>query len=71
MTNVCKLCWSAAVYHLWWQRNVIRHGKPPRTEEKILQDVIWDVKNRIRGNGKTTVNVEICINWGVGLDFLY
>ncbi len=29
-----------------------RHGKPPRAEEKMLQDVVWEVKNRVRVKGK-------------------
>lgn len=49
---MCKLCWSAAVYHLWGQQNDIRHGKSPRAEEKLLKDVIWDIKHRVRSRGK-------------------
>jgi len=30
---VCNLCFGAAVYRLWLQKNVILHGKTPRTEE--------------------------------------
>lgn len=66
--NVCKLVWSAAVYHLWRQRNDIRHGNPPKAQEKVLQEVVWDVNNRIRGKGKfkkIDVNVEICRKIGV------
>ncbi len=71
---MCKLCWGAAVYHLWRQRNDIRHGKAPKTEEKLLLDVVWDVKYRIRSKGtykKSDLNVKICTNWGLTLDILY
>jgi hypothetical protein len=63
--NICKLCWSADLYHLWRHRNDIRHGKPPRAEEKLLHYVAWDVKNRIRCIGKfrrsdVNVNKNLC-----------
>lgn len=47
-----ELFFSAAVYWLWRQRNDVKHGNAPRAEEKVIQDVVWDVKNRIRGKGK-------------------
>jgi hypothetical protein len=37
------------VYYLWPQRNDIRHGSLPKAEEKMLQEVIWNVKNRVKG----------------------
>jgi hypothetical protein len=37
----------------------------------VLQEVVWDVKNRIRGRGKfkkNDVNVDLCSNWGIVQD---
>lgn len=65
---MCKLCWSAAVYHLWGQQNDIRHGKSPRAEEKLLKDVIWEVEEKFR---KNDINVKIYIDWDIFLDILY
>jgi hypothetical protein len=32
-TNLCKISWGVLVYNLWWQRNIIRNGSPPRLKE--------------------------------------
>lgn len=44
---VCKLCFGAAVYHLWLQRNVLLHGKTLRTEEQIVSRIRWKVRTRV------------------------
>jgi hypothetical protein len=52
----------------------IRHGNHPKAEEKVLQEVVRDVKNRIRVKRKfkkNDLNVEICRNWGIAHDVLY
>jgi hypothetical protein len=56
----------SSVSYLWRRRNDIRRGNPPKAEEKVPQEVVWDVKNRIMGKAKfqkIDVNVEICRNW--------
>jgi hypothetical protein len=57
------------VYHLWRKRNDIQHGNQPKTEEKLMQGTVWDVRSRIRGKGKfrkNVLNVEICSKWRYG-----
>lgn len=44
---LCKMGWGTAVYHIWKQRNDIRHGNIPRTEERIIVQVRWEVRSRI------------------------
>jgi len=33
---LCKLSISAVVYHLWKQRNHLKHGNTPKSEETII-----------------------------------
>ena len=71
--NPCKISWGVLVYNLWWQRNIIRNGSPPRAEGKLLQDVIWEVKCRIKGKVKLKLkpeNATLCHLWGLSLDVL-
>lgn len=71
---LCKLCLSAAVYYLWWQRNALRHGSVPKSEEQLLHSVVWDVSNRINWKGKfckSDLNIALCDSWGLGLDILH
>jgi hypothetical protein len=42
-----ELSSAAVVYHLWLQRNGIRHCNTPRSEDQILNAVIWDTKHRV------------------------
>jgi hypothetical protein len=46
---ICKLSLSSAVYYLWRQKNDTRHGSPPKSGEKMLQEVLWSVKTELRG----------------------
>lgn len=45
----CKLAWGAAVYNIWRQRNDVKHGNQIRTEEKVTQNIGWEVRNRVMG----------------------
>jgi hypothetical protein len=59
-TTLCRLCFAAAVYHIWRQRNDLLHGNVPRTEEQfyfiffdkrteeqIVAHIRWEVKTKI------------------------
>ncbi len=49
-------------------RNDLRHENQPKAEERVLQEVVWGVRNKLRGKGKfkkNNVNVEICSNLGI------
>jgi predicted RNA-binding protein associated with RNAse of E/G family len=62
------------VYHIRLQRNAIRHGSTHRSNEQILNDVIWDIKHRVNCKGRfklSASNVVLCENWGIGLDILH
>lgn len=60
--------WQDLMYekklHFCVVRYCVRQGKPLRDEEKMLQDVVWDVKNRIRW--KREFRKSICNPKGVG-----
>jgi hypothetical protein len=43
---VCKLCLATAVYHLWRLKNYLYHGNTPRTEETLVAQIQWEVRNR-------------------------
>jgi hypothetical protein len=61
----------AAVYHLWWHRSAIKHGKTPSTEEQTLRAVVWDIKHRISWKGrfkKSDLKFALCESWGIGFD---
>ena len=49
-------------------------GKTPKTEEQILQAVIWDIMCRISWKGrfcKSDSNFVLCEYWGIGVDILH
>lgn len=48
--------------------NDLRHENQPKAEEWVLQEVVSEVRNKLRGKGKfkkNNVNVEICSNLGI------
>lgn len=49
---VCKLAWGSCVYNLWKQRNNVKFGTQPSSEEKTLQNKCWKVSSRVVGKGK-------------------
>jgi hypothetical protein len=42
-----KLCFDAAVYNMWLNRNALLHGRTPKTEDRILSKIRWEVKSRL------------------------
>ncbi len=46
------------------------HGSPPKSEEKMVHEIIWIVKNRVKGKAKFKMNIDICKNWGIDVDIL-
>jgi hypothetical protein len=52
-TTLCRLCFGAAVYHIWRQRNDLLHGiNVSRTEEQIVAHICWEVKTEIPASCK-------------------
>jgi hypothetical protein len=47
LSTARKLCLATTVYNLWMQRNLLLHGRTPKTEEEILSRNIWEVNVRI------------------------
>jgi hypothetical protein len=68
--------WARVFYNLWRQRNSVKFGNQPKSEEKILQNICSEVSSRIvrKGSGKfkdsDTANVLPCKNWGIPGSFL-
>lgn len=44
---ICKLSIGAVAYKLWSRRNDIKHGKSIKSEEKLVKQVIWEVRTRV------------------------
>jgi hypothetical protein len=68
-----KLVVEAVVYHLWKQRNDIRHGNNLRPEQ-ILQRIDWEIRNRImrcEKFGNIAINRDLCCKWGLSDKILY
>jgi hypothetical protein len=42
-----RLCFVAAVYNLWLNRNVLLHGPAPKTKDGILSKIRWEVKVKL------------------------
>jgi hypothetical protein len=65
---VCRLAFGSPVYHLWWNRNAIKHANHPLSEDKLLQKIKWDTRACIMDIGKfrnTKGNIHICSNGGI------
>lgn len=45
--NICRLVLSSTVYNIWRNRNEIKHGNHPKTEEHILQKIFWEVRTSV------------------------
>jgi hypothetical protein len=62
--TACKLAWGAAGYCIWKLGNDIKHGNQTKSEEKVLQKIVSEVRFRIMGKGKikgNEENVAVCI----------
>jgi hypothetical protein len=69
--NTCRLLLSSTAYNLCPNRNEIKHGSHPKTEEQILQRLFWEVRTRVVVKGrfkKCSENVAICRNWGINVE---
>jgi hypothetical protein len=65
---LCKLGWSAALYHIWKQRNDIWHGNIPRLEERILIEIKWEIRSRVVALADLRdqkENEKLCCSWGI------
>jgi tryptophan synthase beta subunit len=40
LAYVCRLAFGATIYHIWRNRNEIRHGGLHKTEVQILQQIL-------------------------------
>lgn len=65
---LCRLVLSSSVYHIWRARNEIKLQGHPKTEEQILRQIFWEVRNRISGRGKIIKNgenMDLCHLWNI------
>ena len=56
---LCKLVLSAYMYHIWRERNNIRHENQVHTEEQIIHRICWEVRSRIMSGRGFPRNTEI------------
>jgi hypothetical protein len=64
--TLCRLSWSAAAYHIWRQRNGTKHCNPIRSDKKIVQSFLWEVRAQAvaRGRFKKTKEIWSCVAVG-------
>jgi hypothetical protein len=68
---ICQLVLSATVYGLWRDRNEIRFGGHPKTEEHILKLIFWEVRFLVKGSCKKYLeNVRLCSTWNIDVNVL-
>jgi hypothetical protein len=56
------------VYHLWKQRNDLKHGNTPKSLEAIIARIRWEIRARIMAKGRfkeSDANLEICQMWNL------
>jgi hypothetical protein len=54
--NIYMMVYGSTVYNISQNRYKTKHGSQPKTEEQVMQKIIWEVR--------TTQNMGICCNWG-------
>jgi hypothetical protein len=72
-STLCMLMLGAVVYHVWWQRNELKHGVGARSEEQINKIIDWEVRSIVIGLGRftnTKKNQVLCSKWGIHDKFL-
>jgi hypothetical protein len=47
----CRLIFGFIVYNLWRNRNAVRYTNHPKTEEKLLKQIIWKVRIQFLSKG--------------------
>jgi hypothetical protein len=64
---------GAVVYHIWRQRNDIKHGNLVKTEEQVIKSVEWEIRSRVMGVGRfkqLAKNRGLFCKWGIEDKFL-
>jgi hypothetical protein len=71
--TLCKLVLSSSMYNLWSSRNEIKHNGHPKTEDRLLKVIFWEVRSRILRKEKfpkSRANVVLCQAWNIPADLL-
>jgi hypothetical protein len=50
--TICRLILSSTVYSIGRERNEIKFGDQPKTEEQILKIIFWEIRYRVFGKRK-------------------
>lgn len=67
------LCWMvlcSTAFHIWRNRNALRHGNHTWTEEQLIKQIKWKVNIWFitkRKSKKTKGNVVLCSAWGIDI----
>ncbi|GLT52885.1 hypothetical protein SLA2020_261960 [Shorea laevis] len=70
---VCRLALGSTVYHIWKNRNELKHGTHPLSEDHIIQRIKWEVRSGVISKGsfkKTRGNETICCRWRIDIRIL-
>jgi hypothetical protein len=71
--SLCQLSLGAVVYHLWLQRNNLKKGNQPRTEEEIVKSITWEIRARMMAKcrfKRSIENMELCRSWNLPPEIL-
>jgi hypothetical protein len=55
------------------QRNNIKHGNQPKTEEEIVKRITWEIRARMIAKGRfkrSMENLELCSRWNLPREIL-
>lgn len=55
---LCKLSWGPTVYHIWKQRNDIKHSNHIRSEEQMIKHLKWEIRTRVPARGRFQSSLE-------------
>ena len=66
--DCCRLGFKAGIYHVWAQRDFIKHQGTVRTEDQTLGVIKNQVKIKIKSKGvhpNSSMNKKTCTKWGI------
>jgi hypothetical protein len=58
-------------YKLWSHRNDIKHGNSIKSEEKLVKQVIWEVRTRVLSRDNfELIGENVCASWSLPITIL-
>ena len=66
--TILRVAWKAFIYHVWRERNGRLFGNSIESSMQVMERIKDVVRLRLAGLRKmaeTTVNMQLCTNWGL------